>query len=112
MSVGRLAARIPRQSSSINQTWKRFSNAWSGVTKALAWMMALKIPATQAKIPKERTKISDALVILLTCNPRTIGTGMTAKMTSVTMLTIELKRPMLPKVLFGKHRVFESRRTL
>lgn len=94
LRVGRLAARIPKQSSSMYQIWKLFSKAASGVAMAVTCEWALIMPATQATKPRERTAIRVALVRLLTFSFSTTGIGMTVKRMSVMMLMIEFARPM------------------
>jgi hypothetical protein len=58
-SVGKLSARILRQSSSKYKTWKRLWKAESIALTVVTRKRVLKIPAIQALKPRERTAMGE-----------------------------------------------------
>ena len=111
LSVGKLAARIPKHSSSMYQIWKLFSKAESGVSIAVTCKCAFTMPAAQAMKPRERTAMRVSLVRLLTWSFSMTGIGRMAKTMSVMMFTTEFQRPMKLYVWLEKQRVSGEMRT-
>lgn len=120
LRAGREAAMIPTSYSINRQRVKRSCTNGSGFERMSFWISALTMAAAAAKIPRERTTMSDNFARRLSCNCHTSGIGRRAVMKSVTIVVTTqvstqheaigvnfcipvLKRPILVNVSGEKH---------